>query len=212
MSTVMNTSTSDYPTRWEKLPGSGVSSVAACDARILQRWQQQEPECNKCQQQAPKNSGHIAIFGAFYPVCAFLSCMVMLLSGNPLDSNPTPHTPKPKTQNLKHETSNIKLKPLSGDYKGAFNVGQSITPNGIIISGVNSSRVFLSCEGSARGLAFLGDGTGSHAEVRDLTIRDCVGDYGRAHCMQHTRTVAHTCHRSGYFVCPFNCSSETCGA
>ena len=131
--------------------------------------------------------------------------MVMLLSGNPLDPNPKP-------QNLKHETSNIKLKPLPGDYKGAFNVGQSITPNGIIISGVNSSRVFLSCEGSARGLAFLGDGTGSHAEVRDLTIRDCVGDYGRAHCMQHTRTLAHTCHRSGYFVCPFNCSSETCGA
>jgi hypothetical protein len=45
LSTVMNTS--DCPTRdgkawWKKLPGSGVSSVAACDARILQRWQQQE--------------------------------------------------------------------------------------------------------------------------------------------------------------------------
>lgn len=68
---------------------------------------------------------------------------------------------------------------FSGDYKGASNVGQTIYPNGIVIAGVDASRVFLSCEGSTRGLLFQGDGSGSHAEVHDLTVRDCVGDYGQ---------------------------------
>jgi hypothetical protein len=68
---------------------------------------------------------------------------------------------------------------FSGDYKGASNVGLSIYPNGIVIAGVDASRVFLSCEGSTRGLLFQGDGSGSHAEVHDLTVRDCVGDYGQ---------------------------------
>ncbi len=73
----------------------------------------------------------------------------------------------------------IALSSVLGDYDGPSNVGQTIIPNGIIIAGIDASRVFLSCGGSARGLEFRGDGSGSHAEVHDVTIRDCVGDYGK---------------------------------
>ena len=80
LSTEMNTS--DCPTRWQSVEEEATAELPGSGSAPSQHVMREHPaavaatgalKCNNCQQQAPKNSGHIAIFSAFYPACAFLS-------------------------------------------------------------------------------------------------------------------------------------------